>query len=476
MINTKGKRLLLINAGNARKIFILKILNKMGVEVVCLDREIKPAVAQYVKEWLIADLNNEKECVEKVKNYLEHADSLNGVWTFWEECVLLSSRIAEEFGWPGLPYSVVEKIKDKHMFREYCREQGVPAPQSLMLGGRVVLKDLKKLKFPIILKPVFGASSAFVVKVNNIRGVKKVFEYINRNVKSFWLSSEWRNLKVVAEEYVGGQEVDIDILVQGGILKYSAVTDNAKTNEPYFVETGQSMPSALNKKTQEKVLADAFVFLKKLGVSDGCIHFEAKVHKSFGLIPIELNLRMGGGDVYLFSKSVWGVDLVMNAVKIALGIDISVHKPKQPQVFLFGRQFLSLRSCIIKDILVNKKIFKNKNLVDLYFEKKNGDVFLAPPDGYDNAIGWLTVKGRSLADAKKNWLGMSRLVKISKIFHPQHIHRMALDRIKVVVYNCSHNHRPDIQDHVLTKFGPLGDPKPLGLSASGSGQELVKKF
>lgn len=407
-----GKTVLLINAGNIRKLFILKIMKKNGLKVVCLDSEVKELAKEYVDDWIVADLMDDNACVNKIRSYLKSGKEIDGVITFWDECVSLSAKIAEEFKWTGIPFGVVEKIKNKYNFRLYCKESSIPTPKARIIKNDADINVIaKEMKFPIVLKPVFGASSAFVVKVSSVKKVKETVEYIKKNIETFYLAAEWKNFEVMAEEYISGQEIDIDLLIQNGELKYSSITDNEKTDEPFFVEKGQSIPSILKKDVQKEVMDKAFGFLKKLGVNNGCVHFEGKVVKSF-LMPIEANLRMGGGDVYLFSKFVWGVDLVENAIKVALGIDVEIKKPNKPLTYLWGRQFLSKDSCLIEDIKIDEKLYKKSYYFELYFLKKIGDTFFAPPRGYDTAIGWFTASGKSLRQAKENWFKAKKMVRI----------------------------------------------------------------
>jgi NAD(P)-dependent dehydrogenase (short-subunit alcohol dehydrogenase family) len=59
----KGKTILLVHAGSESKRFILQRLKKMGLKVVCLNRERIAAADQYIDHWITADLNNEQESV-----------------------------------------------------------------------------------------------------------------------------------------------------------------------------------------------------------------------------------------------------------------------------------------------------------------------------------------------------------------------------------------------------------------------------
>jgi biotin carboxylase len=286
----------------------------------------------------------------------------------------------------------------------------LPAPQSAVVQIEQKFFELpKNISWPVVIKPVFGASSAYVKKVDNAAQLSQDIKYINSNIGKFWLASEWVNWNLMVEEFIAGDEVDIDILIQNGIIKYAVLTDNAPTQEPFFVEVAENIPSILPKNRQFALLKMAKQVLTGLGVRNGCIHFEAKICGNQPM-PVEINLRMGGGDVYLFSKRVWGVDLVENSIKIALGLKIKVNKSKEPRCYLLGEQFLSDFSGKIVDIKVSPQLAKKKYLEQIYFEKKVGDTFLAPPDGFDSNIGWVVVSGKNYLEAQKNLAQAKKMV------------------------------------------------------------------
>jgi carnosine synthase len=403
----KGKTVLLVHANSPRKSFILKIMKELGVNIICLNREITDFAAPYVDDWILEDLNNEEACVKKVADYItNHPEQIiEGVLTFWDECILLTSRLVDHFGWPGIPYEISNKIKNKSSFRTVCQEKNLPGPQHILLIDE---KDLdtadKKLRYPLIVKPIYGAASAFVRRVENKEELVKAFNTIKENIHEFWLAPEWQGFEILVEEYIVGDEVDLDILIQNGEIKYFSIIDNKKTNEPYFVETGWSAPSDLSLERQNNLRLMAEKTLFGLGVRDGCIHFEAKSNPDGTATPIEINLRMGGGEVFLYSKKVWGVDLVENATLICLDLPTNINKAKNPLVYLQSYRFLPTTSCKVGDIKVRPELYNHEYFVDLYFEKKPGEVFLAPPDGYDRSIGVLTVCGESTKIVENNLL------------------------------------------------------------------------
>jgi len=400
----RGKTILLVNPGSARKIFILERLKALGLVIVCLHKEKTALAEPYVDYWITGDLKNFDECIRRIQSFNEQHKtvSIDGVVTFWDECTLLTARIAEEFQFVSIPLAVAEKIKNKYLFRDSCKHFGIPSPRHQLISRPEEFTDVDAAwRFPLVIKPVYGASSAFVVKVENKDELEKAFVSIKDNIHSYELAPEWKTWEVFVEEYIGGDEVDIDLLLQDGAIKYSSITDNNKTNEPFFVETGETCPSMLPVARQRELLDMSKKTLRAFGVKNGCFHFEAK-STCEGAVPIEINMRMGGGDVYLYSREVWGVDLIENAVKIALGIPVRIEKPEQPFAYLVALQFLPERSGVLKELIVDERLKQKNYFVELYFQKNIGDTFLAPPDGYDSCLGWLTVKGATFEEARKN--------------------------------------------------------------------------
>ncbi len=407
----QGKTILLVNTGSLKKRFILQRLKKLGLTMVVLNKE-KNWAQPYVDHWILADNTNYTESLQAVREFIKSNPSirLEGALTFWEDDVLLTSKIADKFGLIGIPYGVAKRARNKFLFREFCEENGIAAPKHILLKSPEDFSHiLESFTFPIVVKPVYGSSSAYVVKVNNEEELKNTYDYIRKNISADVESALTSGLDTLAEEYIDGDEVDIDILLQSGKIKFFSITDNFKTREPFFVETGDSIPSSLPPNDQKALLELAEEVLEKLGVQNGCIHFEAKSTRN-GPVPIEVNLRMGGDYVYSFVKSAWGVDLIESAVKIACGIYLkNIPKPEAPVKYLTGQYFLPEDSGILAKLDVAENLRKEPYLEEIHLFKEVGDSVLVPPEGYE-FLGWATVAGDNPIDAQDNMRAAVRRV------------------------------------------------------------------
>lgn len=398
----KGKTILVVGTGYAQKRFILQKIKKLGMKIVMINKE-KNWAASYVDYWIISNTTNHGETIQALENFSSDNPNIkiSGVYTYWEDDVLLTAKIAEKLKLIGIPFQIAKKTRNKGIFRKFCQDNNLPYPQYRTIKSQDDLIFIKKhFHFPTVVKPVFGSSSAYVVKVEDKNELEETYKYVKSNLSIQVESALSDGMDVMVEEYIEGDEVDVDILIQNGKIKFYTISDNDQTDEPFFVETGRQTPSNLPEKEQQELIVMAEETLEKLGVQNGCIHFEAKstIH---GAYPLEVNLRMGGDEFYAMVNGAWGVDLIENALKIACNIYIKINKPVTPFKYFVSRDFLSSNSGILMELDVSEKLNKLKYIDQIYFQKKIGDVVLAPPEGYEY-LGWISVTGENAIDAEDN--------------------------------------------------------------------------
>ncbi|MCG6888354.1 MAG: ATP-grasp domain-containing protein [Gammaproteobacteria bacterium] len=394
----KGKKLLIVNTGNRKKRFTLKRLKELGCTLIILNVAENWARA-YASHWIFADTNDHAAALQAIADFILVNPDLDpdGVMTFWEDDVLLTSRISDFLGLKGIPYDIARLARDKFLFRSFCKDNNLPAPgYALIDTDKPAQHYVSQLRYPLVVKPVYGASSAFVVRVEDDQQLRETVEYIRENMTSEVESALAAGTTIMAEEYIDGNEVDIDILLQNGKIKFWSMSDNDATREPFFVETGQCIPTRLSPSQQAELVDLAEEILERLGVGHGCIHFEAK-YGARGAMPIEINLRMGGDEVYYFVKEAWGVDLVESAALIATGQYIRpIQKPERPKKYLSGKYFLPAHSGLLTSLSVPKSVPHGE--IELF--KDIGDPVLAPPLGYEY-LGWVYAMADTMGEAEE---------------------------------------------------------------------------
>jgi len=399
----ENRTILVVNTGSIKKRFVLQKLKKLGLKVVMINKEKNWAQA-YVDHWILADTTNHREVISVLENFLKTTPyvKIDGAITFWEDDVLLTAKIVDKFNFIGIPYHIAKKIRNKYFFRQFCQENDLPTPQFFIIKDTADLKQIKNnFHFPIVIKPAYGSSSAFVVRVNEKNDLEEIYSYVKNSISVNTESALADGLDIFAEEYIDGDEVDIDVLIQNGKIKFAAISDNFnKSKDIFFMDSGQSIPSSLPEKNQQRLMEVAEETLEKLGIQNGCIHFEAKSTKNEAF-PIEVNLRMGGDYVYSYIKDAWNVDLIEMAVKIAIGQYIKTVNKGSPQKYIIGWDLYPNHSGILVQLDISEKLKHKKYLEELHVYKKIGEPILIQPDGSDY-LGWLTISGDNPVDAQDN--------------------------------------------------------------------------
>jgi len=395
-----GKTVLIVNT--TKKLFVRKAKG-FGVNIITLGKEAS-ALAPYLDHHITADTANHPEALAALEKFLvDHPEiKLDGVLTFWEDDVLLTSKISDRYKLIGTPFKIANRIRNKYLFRKFCVANNLPA---VRFGSLKSAKDLEEIvktfKFPLVVKPVYGAASAFVMKVDDEEEFRESYDYIKKEISTKVESALSDGLEVFVEEYIDGDEVDLDILVQNGKLKFCAISDNGKTREPFFIETVRMTPSNLPPKNQNELIAMADEALEKLGILNAVVHFEAKSTNN-GPVPIEINLRLGGDEIYPSIKAAWKIDLIENALKIACGLYLpKIEVEKGPYKYLCAETFSSDHSGILVNLDIDDNLEKHPYVEEFEFDKRIGDSVLAPPDGYEH-LGWILVSGINVLDAQDN--------------------------------------------------------------------------
>lgn len=352
-----GATVVFITAGLRGKRFILERAAEMGIKSVVIDHPdswCQQLVAEgIIAKFLPVDMGQSSEDV--FEQALTHIRSLgadgktgavDAVTTFIELSVPLVARLCEALGLPGFRPDAVDAARDKHRTRACLAAAGLPTPRNFLIQDKSQLEAAgAKVGFPAVLKPVSGAASLGVKKVESAEQLRRCYQEVVTELGSLVVSSgalikgdksstgvdanNVVDLTLLLEQYLDGCEVDVDIVMSEGEWRYAAVADNGPTLEPYFNETWAVSPSLLPKDQQRDLKELAIASVKALGFTAGVFHVECK-YTSTGPQLIEVNARMGGGQVRECNLMTWGVDMVEETFFIALGIPVRPLVPKMP--------------------------------------------------------------------------------------------------------------------------------------------------
>ena len=175
----RGATIVFFEAGYPLKHFIYRKAAKMGVKAVIIDTPDSWAKSlveeQVIAKFIPVDMGMDAESVfnsalAAIKGLSadEATGPADGICTFWELGVPMVSRLALATGLPGHKPEAVDIARDKHLTRKVLADAGLPSIANMLIENESQLEEAaRKVGFPSVLKPVGGAASVGVKKVNN---------------------------------------------------------------------------------------------------------------------------------------------------------------------------------------------------------------------------------------------------------------------------------------------------------------------
>lgn len=215
--------------------------------------------------------------------------------------------VCQHFGLNHNPPDVVDRCRDKFVMKEVLSAAGLPVPR---FSAFSTLKELQALAaqigFPMVIKPRELTGSLGVVKIESAADLVDAYEQCIAGIKSL-NSADGAVILMQAEEYIAAQaEVSIEVYNHGDVHRVIAITDKYLGPEPFFVETGHSVPSIHTDNTRLRNMAEHAC--RALGIRYGMAHFEARITPSGDFRIMEVAARTGGDAIMDLVEQCYGVN------------------------------------------------------------------------------------------------------------------------------------------------------------------------
>lgn len=380
MAEMKQKKLMLLG-GLRYLVPVIEAAHKAGYYVITCDYLPDNIAHKYSDEYHNVSIID-KDAVLELAARLQ----IDGIMSFAvDPGVVTAAYVQDRLGLPGNPYESVCVLQNKDRFRSFLAENGFNVPEASAYSSVAeAMADKDRFRFPVIVKPVDSAGSKGVTRVDSSDALE------NALICAFGCSFKGR---IIIEEFIesSGCSSDSDCFSVDGKLKFisfSAQRFDPSASNPY-TPSAYSWPSTMTRSQEAELSSELQRLLTLLGMRTSIYNVETRVGRDGRPYIMEVSPRGGGNRLSEMLRFSTGADLIMNAVKAAVGdsteeMSSGHYDGHWAEVILH-----SDRSGVFRSVDISECMSGNVVEVDLWVDK--GDR-IESFKGANNAFGTIVLK------------------------------------------------------------------------------------
>jgi len=296
----------LVLAGGLPQIELIEQLKERGITTVLCDGSPNALARPYAdifRQIPIFDIDAVKQAALE-----EQVDFLITVCA--DQVLLVVAQVSELLGLPCyIDYETARNVSDKKRMKRIFWENNIPtsryAEMETLDWGKI-----EGLSWPMVVKPVDAYSS---------RGVRKVLNREELEIFFAEAAKISRTGGVIVEEFCQGEEISVDIYVEGSEAKLLCVSNSEKlkTDDRFVIFRGR-FPAAADEALKEKIRAVAQQIADAFGIQDSPMLIQM-ITDGKNVSVLEFCARTGGNMKYLLIRRACGFDVIKAVIDLTLG-------------------------------------------------------------------------------------------------------------------------------------------------------------
>lgn len=408
-----GKTVVLIRTSSTARVPVYQRLKDLGLRIIMVSPIRWPEFDGCISDWIDCDTHDPDVLRQTVMTELAALDasSPDAIISFDEYGVFPASLLAAHYGKRALPFGP-EQLRSTNLkghFRDWCEAHGLTTPRHVALHDANVRPSdavaRRGMRYPVVAKPSPGAGSLFAKCCDSAEDldehVGRIWSAMLSHKDTRHIEALGRRVHVAIEEFITGQEVDLDCVIENGRVAFCAVSDNFATQPPYFAEVGGCTPSALPPRGHEQLRKLLDDYAAAVGPElHGVLHFEAKYDEETDVATvIEVNCRMGSAETFTMVKTAFGVDLAECFIRLAL--DMPLDRSNFSDTPLLHCASVNIYPKQEGTLACVHEPHADEQLIKCCVQPTPGAALKLPPNGFGCAA-WMVATGASSDEARRN--------------------------------------------------------------------------
>ena len=307
-----------IVSGGAEAVPGIHRAKEMGFNVIVSDGNPQAPGFREAHHSIVMDTYNVAGTVDAAREYHKSVNSIDGVISIAADVPLTVAKVADELGLPGIPLESAQLSSDKFAMKNRFSERNIPIPWYCQIESENHLRKIvTDSDFSLVIKPVDSRGARGVMRLSPEVDLKWAFHH------SLQFSPSGR---VMVEEFLNGPQVSTESILLDGIGYNIGFSDRnyefLDLFAPNIIENGGEQPSFLELDDQLIISQLAEEAGRALGIKNGIVKGDM-VLTTEGPKVIEIAPRLSGGSFCTDQIPLsTGVDLIGNAIKLALGLKV----------------------------------------------------------------------------------------------------------------------------------------------------------
>lgn len=339
----------------------------------------------------LCDLSDMKELQKEVKALILKGIEVSAIVSYvdphtYTACALADTFNVNHFSTEGMK-NIQNKIESRRLMKDSSR---TPAYWTVATEEESKTLELQiKDKFPLIMKSPKSTGSKDVYKVENLAEYRQRYET---------LIQRYEGQPILIEEFLPEPQYLVEVVVhQGKVHIMAVIKQDIRFNKRFIVmgyklmlNAGKNFSDGL-KKAVEEIVAQH-------GLESGACHLELR-RKGTQWKLIEINARISGAGMNNMIKAAFGINLVEETLKMALGETPDLQPKFQKNVYM---QYVTVeKKGTLKKVTGKSKALASKGVVEVYVKPRKGSA-ITPPLSMGHRYAYVTAVGKTAKEAETN--------------------------------------------------------------------------
>lgn len=373
------KKIMILAGGNDQIALIeeLRIYYDNDVEIILIDQSSNARAIEFSDRFIPISTMDKDAVLSAAK-----AENIDYILTACGDQPL--STMAYVSTQLNLPTYLTEEevmyLTNKEYMKQRMIQNSIPTAKHICIDKNSKLTEITHLNYPIVVKPVDS---------NGSKGVKKVFEEndLDASINEAFSYSISKN--IIIEEFKTGEELSVDLYVEGRCAKLLSVTCSKKIKENLnsFTIVQSYYPAPVDY-SEKKVVEIAQRIVDVFNLHDTPLLVQMIVSEDEYNV-IEFSARMGGGSKYKLIEILSGVNIMKVYVEMVSGKNPTVLPKKQynnaimSYIYCSPGKFTELKNF---DTLLKQGVIK-----DYFLYKMPNSIIEKSDTSSDRVAGFLVV-------------------------------------------------------------------------------------